>query len=104
MRHIRILGAGLLAVFALAAVAASAVQAETLEWGTCYETPHGSGGRFANAGCTEKAEHKQGTYLGEYEWERREPEGKVHLEPMTMEGNVKWETAAGEKIECTALG
>jgi hypothetical protein len=89
----------LLAIFALAAISASAAaRAETLEWGTCYETPHGSGGRYADAGCTEKAGRRQGSY----EWERRER--KVHLSHLEATGAITVETAAGEKIRCASFG
>lgn len=99
--QLRTMGLGLLAACAIVAVGASASQAEKIEWGKCLATG-GTGGRYTDPGCTEKAEHKRGVYLGGYEWEARE--GRVHLEPMEMVGDVTFETAAGAKIECTVLG
>jgi hypothetical protein len=93
----------LLAIFALGAISANAVaQAETLEWGTCYQTPHRSGGRYANSGCTDKAESKAGSHLGRYEWERRD--GKVSLSHLEATGAITFETGAGETIQCASFG
>ena len=47
MRHIRILGAGLLAALALTVVGVSAAQAASPTWGSCYKTPHNYGSTFA---------------------------------------------------------
>ncbi len=63
MRHVRMLGLCLVAVFALAAVAATSASAGLPEWGQCYAK---EGGKYANAGCTEKA--KKGT--GTFEWRK----------------------------------
>jgi hypothetical protein len=97
--QLRKMGLGLLAACAILAVGASASQAEKVEWGKCVAT---AGGKYTDPGCTEKAEHKRGVYLGGYEWEARE--GRVHLEPMHLVGDVKFETAAGARIECSVLG
>jgi hypothetical protein len=88
------LGAALMIAAAWGTATASA---SGLEWGRCEETESQTGGKYANAGCTETAAHKQGAY----EWEPRE---RVHLESMTAVGAVSFETAAGKKVECAAIG
>ena len=100
MKHIRILGAGLLAALALTIVGVSAAQAESPQWGYCYKTPQGYGGKYKNAGCTETAAKNSGGY----QWTGLEPESKKHLQPMSNEGDIVFETPAGVKIECAAMG
>jgi hypothetical protein len=99
VRYLKGLGLCLLATFAVSAIGVSAAQAETLEWGSCTAVEGGTGGKYTDAGCTEKAEHKRGAY----EWARL-PGGEENLEGMTAEGNIVFETAAGKQIECTGLG
>ena len=62
MRHVRMLGLCLVAVFAVAAVAATSASALP-EWGQCYAK---AGGKYANSNCTEKA--KKGA--GKFEWRK----------------------------------
>ena len=61
MRHLKMFGLCLVAVFAVAAFAAASASAATPEWGQCYEK---TGGKYANAGCTTKAKK------GGYEWRK----------------------------------
>ncbi len=61
MRHVRMLGLCLIAVFAVVAVAATAASAATPEWGKCEAK---AGGKYADSNCQTKA--KKGT--GAYEW------------------------------------
>jgi len=55
-------------VLVLAAVAASSASAKLPEWGQCRATGSGSGGKFANAGCTQQVKKVYGSYPGAYEW------------------------------------
>ncbi len=63
MRHVRVLGPCLVAVFAIAAIAATSASAGLPEFGECYAKAKG---KYADSGCTEKA--KKGT--GAYEWRK----------------------------------
>ena len=99
MKHIRILGAGLLAALALTVVGVSAAQAASPTWGSCYRTPYGYGGKYKDAGCTETATKNSGGY----QWAGLEPERKKHLEPMTAEGEIAFETPAGVRVACTGM-
>ncbi len=83
MRHVRMLGLCLVAVFAVAAVAASSALAGP-EWGKCEAK---AGGNYKNANCTEKAKPKGS---GSYEWRKasevaakRTAEGKSANVPFT---------------------
>jgi hypothetical protein len=98
VRYLRTAGLGLLAACALGAMGASAAQAETLEWGKCAAVPGGTGGKYSDAGCTERAEHKGGGY----EWARLE--GEIELKHMVPIGDVSFETADGDSIQCSKVG
>lgn len=114
MRHLKILGLCLAAVFALAAVAATTASASLPEWGGCEYTP---GGKYANSVCTEKAKHRKTE--GAYEWytgrnfgwlHRRETgKGSVGLnsysfgEPSGITDNIgasTFEVSSGKKMTC----
>ncbi|HUA10516.1 MAG TPA: hypothetical protein VMA83_00760 [Solirubrobacteraceae bacterium] len=58
----------MLSVMVFAAVAASSASAKLPEWGQCRETASGSGGKYANAGCTQQVKKVYGSYAGAYEW------------------------------------
>ena len=58
MRHVRIMGLALVAVFAMAAVAATSASA-TPEWGKCEAK---AGGKFAEGNCQKKAAKGTGTF------------------------------------------
>ena len=73
MRHVRMLGLCLVAVFAVAAIAATSASALP-EWGKCTAK---AGGKFSDSNCTVKA--KSGT--GSFEWTK----GK-RLKPVRFEG------------------
>lgn len=70
MRHVRMLGLCLIAMFIVTAVAASGASASkfTPEWGQCVQTESGSGGHYGNAGCTAKVKAYHGQFLGAFEW------------------------------------
>jgi hypothetical protein len=95
VRYIRTVGLGLLAACALGAMGTAAAQAETLEWGKCAALPGGTGGKYTDAGCTERAEHKSGGY----EWTSLEVE--KDLTYINAVGDVSFETAASASIQCT---
>ena len=63
MRHVRMLGLCLIAVFAVAAVAATSASALP-EWGRCEAK---TGGNYTDANCTVKAKPKGS---GSYEWKK----------------------------------
>lgn len=61
MRHIKIIGLCLAAVFAIAALTASAASAKKPEWGQCFAQ---AGGKYLDAGCQEKGKG------GSFEWRK----------------------------------
>jgi hypothetical protein len=61
MRHVRMLGFSLVAVFAIVAVAASAASAKTPEWGQCVAQ---AGGKYLDSNCQEKGKG------GSFEWKK----------------------------------
>jgi hypothetical protein len=63
MRHSRMFGLCLIAVFAIAGVFATTASAGGPEWGQCYAKTHG---KYADANCTTKAT----TGHGPYEWRK----------------------------------
>ncbi len=63
MRHVRMLGLCLAAVFAVAGLAAATASAGLPEWGRCEEK---AGGKYANSNCTTKAAKGKGLY----EWKK----------------------------------
>ena len=64
MRHVRMLGLCLVAVFAVAAIAATSASALP-EWGQCYLK--GAGGKYTDSNCQHKSSKKS---PGEYEWRK----------------------------------
>jgi hypothetical protein len=90
-------GLGFVAALMLAAWGTGTASARGLEWGRCVEQEGRTGGKYANAGCTEAAKARRGAY----EWEAVE---SAYLEPMKAVGPISFETAAGKKIECAVLG
>jgi hypothetical protein len=101
MRHVRMLGLCLVAVFAFGAIAAASASAKQMpEWGECEKVEEGVEGKYTDSNCTVRAPRRHGIYTGEYEWS--EKNGRFHgsiLAPETT--SVTVETAAGHKIECT---
>ena len=74
MKHVKLLGLCLIAVFALTAVAASAAQAEGPEWGRCVKLAKDKG-KYKDSNCTELEGKTNGKGVfkakakGFYEWE-----------------------------------
>ena len=71
MKHVKIIGLCLVAVFALVAVAASSASAAEPEWGHCVAVK--SKGHYEDSNCTkedfkESKSHKR-TYKGKFEWD-----------------------------------
>ena len=58
MRHVRMLGLCLVAVFAVAAVAATSASALP-EWGSAKQR---AGGKYSDSNCTKKAKPGTGTF------------------------------------------
>lgn len=110
MRHVRMLGLCVIAVFAVSAIAAATASAALPEWGQCYKKGTIKiwenreiikyEGKYSNPGCTEpvaKGEH--GKYEGEYEW-RKERKGEGRVLRNTQGDPITFETPS-KTIECT---
>ncbi len=82
MRHVRMLGLCLVAVFAIGAIAASGASAGLPEFGQCVAK---AGGKYANEGCTEKA--KKGT--GKFEWRKAAEIEKKHFVGSAAAGTLE---------------
>lgn len=77
MRHVKMVGLCLVAVFVFAALAASSASAAKPEWGKCVKASEvGKKGQYNDANCTEKGGSK------EYYWEK----GKT-LKPVPFKGH-----------------
>lgn len=87
------------AVAVLSGAGASSASAIQPEIGKCEAAP---GGRFRDSGCTVPARKVHGTYNGSFEWVRWEQQ--ANLEPAALVGGMKFQTAAGKKIECSSSG
>jgi len=97
----------------VAAVAASSASAKLPEWGQCRETASGSGGKFANAGCTQPVKKVYGSYPGAYEWfslqrsaTEIEEDDQTSLQYNGGEGEqtdklVTYKFASGREIQCS---
>lgn len=67
MKHARLFGICLVAMFGMSAVAAATISREELpELGRCLKPTGGANHRYTNAGCTSKS---AGENTGKYEWE-----------------------------------
>jgi hypothetical protein len=68
MRHLRMVGLALVAVFAMTAIAATSASALP-EFGQCYvQAKHE--GKYANSNCTTKAKKISEKFTGEFEWRK----------------------------------
>jgi hypothetical protein len=104
MRHVRMLGLCLMAVFAFGAITAAGASAKFPELGKCAEVE--TGGKYTDSACLVKAHAKgkgeEKVYEGAYEWKpNSEEEGGGILETSTTA--VTFETPAGYKIECSHM-
>jgi hypothetical protein len=71
VRHLKMIGLCLVAVFALGAVvAAGSATAAEPEWGRCVAA---KGGHYKNSNCTEEAASKKGKFTGKFEWRAGAP-------------------------------
>jgi hypothetical protein len=68
VRYVRMVGLCLAAGVVLAACAATVASARLPEWGKCEATESGTGGKYADAGCTEPVRKVYKSYPGGYEW------------------------------------
>ena len=76
MKHVKLLGACLVAAFAVFAVAVSSASAAGPEWGRCVEAAKGTKGLYEDSNCTkEKVKEKKGVKSpdGKYEWKAGAP-------------------------------
>jgi hypothetical protein len=97
VRHLRILGMCMVAVFAIAAVTAAGASAEKLPaWGQC-EASETHEGKYADPGCIEPVKKVYGKTTGGYEWHPLE--GRYHFRNGEI-GPTTFETTNGKKIEC----
>lgn len=91
-------GAVLAIVLACNAWGCASASAKLPEWGRCVPAAQA---RYADAGCTVRAHKVKGRLTGGYAWA---PAEAFAFRPMSLAGDVKFETTAGKKIECAALG
>jgi hypothetical protein len=100
MRRFRMLGLCLVAVFAVAAVAATSALAGP-EWGKCVAQANHEG-RYTDSNCTKKAKRVNQKFTGEFEWRKgRELPNEQFTSvggPMTMTAEY---TVEGETIPIT---
>jgi hypothetical protein len=111
VRHVRMLGLCLTAMFVVAAVAAVGASASLPEWGGCEPTPRG---KYTDGACVHKAAHRNSAE-GKYEWYTGEEFGRVNREvihePPTQlkhywleghSGTTIFSTTSGKAITCGA--
>ena len=68
MRQVRMVGFCCAVVVVAVAVMTSVASAKLPEWGKCEATAGGTGGKYANAGCTLPVKKVYRKYPGGYEW------------------------------------
>jgi hypothetical protein len=108
-RHLRTLTLCLLAAFALTAIAATTASAEKLPaWGQCEPTESGTGGRYADAACTQPVKKVYGSYPGGFEWHPLGTEKHSSLEYEERDGPQPVDEATitlhnGQQIVCEGL-
>jgi len=114
VRHARTLSLCLLGALAFAAVASSSASAKLPEWGQCRATASGSGGKYANPGCTQPVKKVYGTYPGGYEWyplarSAEEVNGEEETNLQYNGGEVEqpdrlvtYKFASGREIQCSS--
>ncbi|MGO9490062.1 MAG: hypothetical protein ACLQBB_13680 [Solirubrobacteraceae bacterium] len=107
MRRLRVLGLTMLVACAAGSMLVATASAGVPEIGKCQAVEGGSGGKYTDAACTQKARRSHGQLTGGFEWAPLE-----HLErsggrrspgKLTMQGSMVFETAAGKKIECETM-
>ncbi|HUB37120.1 MAG TPA: hypothetical protein VL972_09875 [Solirubrobacteraceae bacterium] len=82
-------------------VAPTSASAKLPEWGKCIATASGAGGRYMNAGCTERARKVHDSYPGAYEWQPATEEFSTKQPGgVKLQGPFSFETSRGIKIEC----
>ena len=99
MKHVKLLGACLVAAFAVFAVAVASASAAGPEWGRCVEAAKGTKGLYEDSNCTkEKVKEKKGVKSpdGKYEWKAGAPaapgcEAKKHGNYLTSACNTEKE-------------
>jgi hypothetical protein len=98
VKHIRTLTICLTALFALAALTATAASAKSTlpEWGKC-ELAETHEGLYGNSNCTDPVKPLFGKPAGEYEW--HPIEGPYHFRNGEI-GPTTFETTNGKKIQC----
>jgi hypothetical protein len=109
MNKVRTLGLCLIAAFALTATAAATASAEELPaWGQCEPTESGTGGRYADANCTQPVRTVYGQYPGGFEWH---PLGTENYSALMYEEDNRPQPvneatitlANGQEIKCEGL-
>jgi hypothetical protein len=94
-------GTALGAIFAclLAGFAAAPCAALVPHWGRCQPVAPGDAGRYSDAGCTVQAPNH-----GSYDWVPLQSGQHVAIGLLPLGGSLRFETRAGTKIECSAVG
>jgi hypothetical protein len=95
---------GVATALGLCGVLPAPARAGLPEWGTCRATATGTGGGFEDPGCVARAGQRAGVPQGGYEWNGLAAGAQARLSTMVLEGSVKFQTAAGDLIECATLG
>lgn len=103
MKHLDRVALCLLAVAMLILTVSGVAQASSLEWGKCATTEGGSGGRYIDSGCTQKATKHKGEFTGGYEWTQLEGEDESVEGTVQMSGEFSMETAAGKRVSCETV-
>ncbi len=110
MRHLRTLGASLIAMIALGAIIASGASASLPEWGGCEAAVPGHG-KYSDSACIVKAANKKTE--GDYEWYTGSNFGWVHNREHGIGhgspevffniaiGPTTFETTGGKAIACS---
>jgi hypothetical protein len=68
VRYVRMAGLCLVASVVLVACSAASASATLPEWGKCEATENGTGGKYADAACTQPVKQVSRSYPGGYEW------------------------------------
>lgn len=113
MRHLRIQGLCLVAIFAVAAATAGTAAAASPEWGQCYAK---EGGKYTNANCTTKGrggsfEWRKGAHIAEKQFSGEGGTGVLSGSYIFCEPGAKRTPTCGEgkeeftlpvSVECTS--
>jgi len=86
----------------------ASASAKLPEWGQCVATEGGTGGKYTDSACLDKAHStrngEERLYGGAFEWVPAEEEfASKSKSGLTLNGTFAFETQQGAKIECTGI-